>query len=96
MAVECVDGVAYAGLYDDGLWVLDRSWQQIPLEDDWVLSLAHDGDRMWVGTMGGLFSLDHEGLLWTPDPRVHHLAAEDGVVYAGTEGGLVLYAAEGP
>ena len=96
MAVECVDEVAYAGLYDDGLWVLDRTWQQIPLEDDWVLSLAHDGEQMWVGTMGGLFALDHDGVLWTPDPRVHHVASEGGVIYAGTEGGLVLYAAARP
>jgi hypothetical protein len=93
MATECLaEDIVWAGLYDDGLWGYDgHAWFQIPVPDSWILSLAHDTDQLYVGTMGGLFTLDQQ-LHWTPDPRVHSLVVEGDRLYAGTEGGLAVYA----
>lgn len=93
MAVECLDAdTVWAGLYDDGLWSWDgRRWTQVPVADPWVLSLAHDGDQLWVGTMGGLYRPGEELPIWTPDPRVHQLSVEGERLYVGTEGGLAVY-----
>jgi len=94
MAVTCDQSVGYAGTYQDGVWAhQDGAWKQLEgLPDPWVLSLAHDGQHLWAGTMSGLFVWDGswravEGL---PHPAVHDLEIDGDRLLVSTEGGLAV------
>jgi len=95
MAVAC-DGVdsAWAGTYQDGVWEMKGGlFQKLEgIPDDWILALDWGLDALWVGTMGGLFvgREAFQPVVGLPHPAVHDLAAGDGEVLVGTEGGLVV------
>ncbi len=94
MAVACEGQQAWAGTYRDGVWRWDgRSWTEIPGVDPWILSVAKAPEALYVGTMDGLYRLGEEvQRLEAPDPRVHQISVEEGLLLVGTEGGLLVRA----
>ena len=95
MAVACAGpGQAWAGTYRDGTWFYDGlRWTQVPGVDDWTLSLAAEGDGVWIGTLDGVYGVTPEQTVevWSPDPRVHQLTVSEGLLLVGSENGLAVY-----
>lgn len=95
MAVACAGpGQAWAGTYRDGTWFYDGlRWTQVPGVDDWTLSLAAEGDGVWIGTLDGVYGVTPEQTIevWSPDPRVHQLTVSEGLLLVGSENGLAVY-----
>jgi ligand-binding sensor domain-containing protein len=100
---ETADGTLWVGTYNDGLWSHQNGlWQRnnAALPSPKLLSLAAEGDGLWVGTRQGLAHSD--GATWQnyngdvlPAAWVTALApAGQDELWIGTTAGLVQYRPE--
>lgn len=86
-------GSLWFAAFDDGLW-RDGRRESLSLDphERRINALASHDERLWLGTEGGLLSLDAEGSLvrWTDMP-VHDLDASDrGLAVAAADGAHVV------
>lgn len=106
--VQDAEGDLWVGTYGAGVDRIpaarDRVIHQLPTDDDpdscngyvWSLERSRTG-RLWIGTRGGLCSLEPDGsIVWHPLPgelRSARLLSEDatGTLWIGTEPGLYRY-----
>ncbi|GAB5537640.1 MAG: hybrid sensor histidine kinase/response regulator [Rubricoccaceae bacterium] len=101
---EDASGRIWAGTYD-GLAVFERGrfWPMGGAVKTKILSVAAEGDRIWVGTEGsGLIALEgKQQRAWTtddglPDNHVDNLSVDaNGGVWVGTDAGLAYISSEG-
>jgi ligand-binding sensor domain-containing protein len=101
-AVVAAGGEWFAGTYGAGVFRLDENgrWHAYPdLEDGFIVNpnaMVATESRVYAGSLGrGLFVLDRASSRWTaitnglPSLNVTALAERGGVLYAGTDNGLV-------
>jgi len=100
LGLAAIGDAVYAGT-NRGLYLLSGSaWKPVVFPEEWggvqVFSMAADGETLYLATTAGLVRIkrgpperltEKDGL---PAGQVKVVAAGDGLVFAGTSGGLAV------